>query len=158
MLFGQSRRSRTFTTWSQATDTSVIRHPDDETDRHPIIRRNLKNSLFQCGSLRLNRPVFGDLKGSWTPVPGATSRHNCRYTMRPSDGCDRHRTCDLQIKSLLLCQLSYTSMLVDPKRIELLSPGLKVRRVTVTLQIHGGRCWFRSNLPWASTKCFHQIS
>lgn len=116
------------------------------------------NNLFRARILRLNRTVFGDLKGSRTPVSGVTSRHNCRYTMRPFGGCDRHRTCDLQIKSLLLCQLSYTSMLVDPKRLELLSPGLKVRRVTVTLQIHGGWCWFRSNLPWASTKRFHQIS
>lgn len=49
-ISGQSRRSRTFATWSQATDTSVIRHPDVETGRIPIIRRNLKTTCFKHGS------------------------------------------------------------------------------------------------------------
>ena len=50
--FGRSRRSRTFATWSQATDTSVIRHPDDETGRIPIIKEDSTEQPVSIADLK----------------------------------------------------------------------------------------------------------
>ena len=86
----------------------------------------------------------------WCPYPdsnretgGSEPPAYANFAIETFGGCDRLRTCDLQIKSLLLCQLSYTSM-VDPEGFEPSFHGLKVLSVTVTPQIR-----FRA----ASRKC-----